>query len=374
MNYEDRVAACQQRLGESSADGLVLFPSVNMQYLSGFTDEPMERHLFLLVAEDGAPVFVAPELYATEIREASRVEDIRTYDDGEDPMELVEEAASDLGIEDGRLLVDDQMWAQFTQDLRGTLPEAEFGLASDVVGPLRVRKDDAEIDALRRAGEVADAAMRDVRDLGAEAVGMTEAELAQFVEERLAAHGGSGMSFEPIVGSGPNGAKPHHRHGDRKIEPGDPVVFDFGTRVDGYPSDQTRTVVFGGEPPNDFENVHETVRKAQKAAVETVEPGIPAEAVDVASREVIADAGYGEEFIHRTGHGLGLEVHEDPYIVDGNYTTLEPGMVFSVEPGVYIKGEFGVRIEDIVVVTEDGCERLNDTYRGWLSTGMQEPE
>jgi len=174
-----------------------------------------------------------------------------------------------------------------------------------------------------------------------------------------------GNSFETIVGSGPNGAKPHHGCGDREIRAGEPVVLDFGTRVDGYPSDQTRTLVFDGEPPAEYERVHETVRAAQAAAVEAVEPGVAAEAIDRAARDVIEDAGYGDAFFHRTGHGVGLDVHEEPYIVAGNDRELEPGMVFSVEPGIYLDGRFGCRIEDLVVVTEDGCERLNDTDRGW---------
>lgn len=365
MNYQDRVADCRDRLGDEAADAVVLFPSVDMQYLSGFSDEPMERHLFLFVPEHGSAVFVAPELYATEIRDESWVGDIRTYDDGDNPLEIVKDVAGDLGLGAGALLVDDRMWARFTQDLRSTLPDATFGLASDVLGPVRVRKSDAELSALRRAGEVADTAMQDVRALGSDAVGMTENELAANVEERLSAHGGSSMSFKPIVGSGPNGAKPHHRHGDREIQAGDPVVFDFGTRVDGYPSDQTRTVVFAEAPPVGFEDVHSTVRDAQQAAIEVIESGIRAETVDTAARAVISDAGYGDEFIHRTGHGVGLEVHEEPYIVSGNDRLLEEGMVFSVEPGVYLEGEFGVRIEDLVVVTENGCERLNNTDRGW---------
>lgn len=365
MNFEERVAACQKQLAVEDAEGVVLFPSVDMQYLSGFTDEPMERQLFLILAEDGEPAFVAPELYESHIEDDSRVDDVRTYGDGDDPLALVEEVADDLDVGEGRLLVDDRMWAQFTLDLRETFPEADFGLASEVIGELRVRKADVEVDALRRAGATADAAMADVRDLGSDAVGMTEAELAAYIEDRLAAHGGEETSFAPIIGSGPNGAKPHHRHGDREIDFGDPVVLDFGTRIDGYPSDQTRTVVFAGDPPSEFESVHEIVREAQQAAVETIQPGVPAEAVDAAAREVVADAGYGDAFIHRTGHGLGLEVHEDPYIVSGNDERLQEGMVFSVEPGVYLDSEFGVRIEDIVVVTTDGCERLNDTSRHW---------
>jgi len=365
VNYQERVASCQERLAGGDADALVLFPSVDMEYLSGFTDEPMERHLFLVVAQDDDPVFVAPELYESHIEDDAWVEDIRTYGDGGDPLAVVTDVSAELGIQGGRVLVDDRMWAQFTLDLRGALPDADFGLASEVLAPLRMRKDSREVDALRRAGAAADAAMQDVRALGSDAIGMTEAELAGYVEDRLAAHGGTGTSFDPIVGSGPNGARPHHRHGDREITRGDPVVFDFGTRIDGYPSDQTRTVVFAGDPPAAFETVHEVVAEAQQAACETVQPGIPAEAVDAAARDVIADAGYGDQFIHRTGHGLGLEVHEEPYVVSGNDQTLQEGMVFSVEPGVYVDGEFGVRIEDIVVVTADGCERLNDTSRNW---------
>jgi len=156
---------------------------------------------------------------------------------------------------------------------------------------------------------------------------------------------------------------PHHTHGDREIRTGEPVVLDFGTRVDGYPSDQTRTLVFGDEPSERVREVHDLVCRAQQAGVEAVEPGVTAGAVDAAAREVIADAGYADQFVHRTGHGVGLAVHEAPYIVGDNDRELEPGMVFSVEPGVYLDGEFGVRIEDLVVVTEDGCERLNETER-----------
>jgi Xaa-Pro aminopeptidase len=363
--FEDRTRRCQRRLRERDAAGVVLFPSPNLYYLGGFQEDPSERHLFLLVPSEGDPAFVAPELYDEQLRGATWVEDVRLWSDGDDPVELTREAASDLGMTAGELLVDSTMWARFTQDLRAALPDADWRLADEVLGPLRVRKDEAERHALGRAGEAADAAMRDVRDLGEDAVGMTETELARFVEERLVAHGGDGTSFETIVGSGPNGAKPHHHRSDREVEAGDPVVFDFGTRVDGYPSDQTRTVVFGGDPPENYEAVHAVVREAQQAAVEAVEPGVSAGAVDAAARDVVEEAGYGDEFIHRTGHGVGLEVHEEPYIVAGSDRELAAGMVFSVEPGVYLPGEFGVRIEDLVAVTADGCEPLNDTERGW---------
>jgi Xaa-Pro aminopeptidase len=362
---ERRTRACQEHLRGGPADAVICFPSTNLRYLTGFVEEPGERHLLLFVPATGDPVFLVPDLYEHQVREASWVGDVRTWTDGDDPREAVAEVADDLGLAGGHLLVDDTMWARFTQDLRAVLPEATFGLASEVLADLRVRKDDTEIDALRRAGAVADRVVADLRDLGPEAVGLTEAELAREIETRLGDAGGAGVSFDPVVGSGPNGAKPHHRHGDRVIEAGDPVVLDFGTRVDGYPSDQTRTVVFDGEPPEQFAEVHRVVREAQQAAVDAIRPGVSAESVDAAAREVIESAGYGEQFVHRTGHGVGLDVHEEPYIVAGNDRELDAGMVFSVEPGVYLPGEFGVRIEDLVVVTEDGCERLNDTDRGW---------
>jgi len=311
------------------------------------------------------PLFFVPELAAEQIADRTPVDDVRTWGDAEGPADPLAALCSELGLDGSRLLVDETMWARFTQLLESTLPNATFGLADELLADLRMRKDDAELAALRAAAEAADTAMMAVRDLGSEAVGMTEAELATRIEAELAAAGGAELSFEPIVGSGPNGAMPHHTHGDRVIEAGEPVVLDFGTRVDGYPSDQTRTVVFDGEPDDEFRTVHELVRRAQTAAIEAIEPGVTAGDVDAAARNVIETAGYGERFIHRTGHGVGLDIHEEPTIVDGSDRLLEPNMVFSVEPGVYLPGEFGVRIEDLVVVTPDGCERLNTTPREW---------
>ncbi|WP_458209469.1 M24 family metallopeptidase [Haladaptatus sp. NG-SE-30] len=365
--FAERTRRCQQRLRAVGADAVVLFPSTNLFYVSGFREHPGERHLFLFVPVSGDPVFVVPDMYGEQIAEASWVADVRTWSDGDDPLDLVSTVADNLDLHGGHLLVDDAMWALFTQDLRSTLPQATFGLASEVLEPLRMRKDDSEIETLRRAGELADEVCVEIREMGEDAIGMTERELAQEIERRLADAGGEEPAFDTIVGSGPNGAKPHHGHGERQIDYGDPVVLDFGAFVDGYPGDQTRTVVFAGTPPEEFDRVHRAVREAQRAGVEAVEPGVTAESVDRTTREVIESYGYGEQFIHRTGHGVGLDVHEGPYIVSGNDRELEPGMVFSVEPGVYIPGEFGVRIEDLVVVTEDGSERLNDSPRTWHS-------
>lgn len=356
-DYEGRTRTCQEAL--STGECLVLFPGPNLRYLTGFHDEPMERHLLLFVPREGEPMFLAPAMYDEQAGE-TWISEIRLWDDGEDPRTYLEAILS--AIDPGRLLVDDRLWARFTQDLRAAT-SAEFGLASEVIAELRIRKDEAEIDAIRRASTLTDRISEEVREL--DATGMTERELAREIDSTVADAGGEGPSFETIVGSGPNGARPHHRHGSREIAVGDPVVLDFGTRVDRYPSDQTRTHVFSGDPPEGFAEVHRVVREAQQAAVETVEPGVSAEAVDRAAREVIERAGYGEAFTHRTGHGVGIEIHEPPYIVAGNSRKLEEGMIFSVEPGIYFEGEFGVRIEDLVVVTETGCERLNDSSREW---------
>ncbi|RRJ28159.1 M24 family metallopeptidase [Halocatena pleomorpha] len=363
--FERRTRACQQRLRDQKAEAVVLFPSRNLQYTTSVVEEPSERHLFFIVPARGEPVFVVPELYGEQLRAETWVADVRTWADSDDPLTLIKTVVEDSSIDpQNRLLVDDTMGARFTQELRSLFPAATFGLASEVLGPLRRRKDDAELDALRAAATITDEVVASLRELGSDAVGLTETELAAVIEKQLQAAGGTGVSFAPIIGSGPNGADPHHRHGDREIRAGEPVVLDFGTRADGYPSDQTRTLVFDGNPPAAVADVHEIVRNAQAAAVDAVAPGVTASAVDDAARDVIESAGYGEQFIHRTGHGVGLDVHEEPYIVADNDRTLKPGMVFSIEPGVYVPGEFGVRIEDLVVVTEDGCERLNHADRG----------
>lgn len=374
FDYEGRTRACQSAL--SPGECLVLLPGPNLQYLTGFRDEPSERHFLLFVPRAGEPILLAPTMYDEQLSE-TWLSDMRLWDDHENPRDRLDAIVFEINPD--RVLVDDRMWARFTQDLRAAT-DAEFGLASEALADLRIRKDDAEIGAIERASALADRVSEEIRTLGEKAIDTTERDLAREIDSRLAEAGGEDPAFETIVASGPNGARPHHRRSSREIEAGDPVVLDFGARVDGYPSDQTRTVVFGaeprsakesgdelrsGEPPAGFEDVHDVVREAQQAAIDRIEPGVPAEAVDAAAREVIERAGYGEAFTHRTGHGVGCEVHEPPYIVAGNSRELESGMVFSVEPGIYLEGEFGVRIEDLVCVTDDGARRLNGSSRSW---------
>jgi Xaa-Pro aminopeptidase len=237
--------------------------------------------------------------------------------------------------------------------------------ARTIIGALRARKDDHELDALRRAAAGADAALADL--LRHPLLGRSEIDVAHELAELLVTHGHAVAAFT-IVASGPNGASPHHRPTARVIGPGDAVVVDFGGELDGYYSDTTRTVVVG-EPSEELQRVHDVVREAQAAATAVVRPGVEIRAVDRAARDVIEAAGYGERFIHRTGHGIGLDVHEPPYAAADDDTVLEPGMTFSVEPGIYLDGRFGVRIEDIVAVTTDGVESLTDAPRELVRVG-----
>ncbi|WP_293032715.1 Xaa-Pro peptidase family protein [Natronococcus sp.] len=379
--FDARIETCRRRLETVGAELLVCFPSPNLTYLTGFVESPSERHFLLFVPRTGSPAIVAPAMYEAQL-ESLDVPNVRLWDDETDPLTAVGDVLEGMafgtadGTADPTVLLDDRMWTTFNHDLRSLLPEAEFGLASAVLEELRIRKDETELAALRRAGSIADRVSLEIRSRGEELVETTEAELASEIDSLLASEGGGEPAFETIVAAGPNGARPHHHPGDREIERGDPVVLDFGAFVESdleagtarYPGDQTRTIVVG-EPSAEYERVHEAVREAQQAAVEAVEPGLEAGKIDRVARSVIEEAGYGDAFVHRTGHGVGLEVHEPPYITAGNDRELEPGMVFSIEPGIYLEGQFGVRIEDLVAVTEEGCERLNDSPRGWESGG-----
>jgi Xaa-Pro aminopeptidase len=257
----------------------------------------------------------------------------------------------------GRYTISDSAWAMHLLGLQRTLPGTSYVSLTEGLPMLRAIKDEHELARLATAGAGADAAFEEI--LGVRFAGRTENEVAVDLAALLRKHGHSTVDFT-IVGSGPNGANPHHEAGPRTIQPGDAVVLDFGGLCDGYGSDTTRTVCVG-EPSEEVRTVYEVVRQAQQAAFEAVRPGVPCQEIDRVARQVIADAGYGEYFVHRVGHGIGLSTHEPPYMVEGEQQPLVPGMCFSIEPGIYLPGRFGVRIEDIVTVTEDGGRRLNNT-------------
>lgn len=347
-------------IAEASAlgfDALVVPPSPDLVYLCGYDPMPLERPTLLVLGPERPPTMLVPELEAPLASAAvgAPAIELAPWRDGVDPYA----AAATLLPGGGRVAIGDRLWATHLLALQSAAPALSFSPASAVMARLRARKDPDELDALRRAGAAADATFADITTLPF--AGRRERDVAEDLARLLVAHGHARADFT-IVASGPNSASPHHEPGERTIAEGDVVVLDFGGELDGYYSDTTRTVTVG-DPTTEAAEVHEVVRAAQAAACERVRPGASAQDVDRAARAVIADAGYGDRFIHRTGHGIGLEVHEPPYIIEGNELRLEAGMAFSVEPGIYLEGRLGVRIEDIVAVTDDGVERLNTSSR-----------
>jgi Xaa-Pro aminopeptidase len=356
----DRLARAQQATRAAGVDAVLVSPGADLRYLTGYVALPLERLTCLVLPAQGDAVLVVPRLEqpAAAASPVGRLDvELLPWDEGEDPYAVV---AGVLGADAGFVALDNHMWAEKVLALRAAMPAAEQSLAGPILRELRMRKNAAEVAALRRAGQAIDSVHARMGEwLRA---GRTEHEVGRDIADAILDAGHETVDFV-IVGSGPNGASPHHELSDRVIEPGDPVVVDIGgTTAEGYCSDSTRVYAVG-EPPKEFRDYYDVLLTAQKAACEHVRPGVTCASVDAAARDVIEDAGHGEHFIHRTGHGIGLESHEDPYIIAGNDLPLEPGMTFSVEPGIYLAGRHGARIEDIVVCTEDGVERLNVTPR-----------
>ncbi|MFL5799833.1 MAG: M24 family metallopeptidase [Actinomycetota bacterium] len=355
--FDDRLRRAVTATREAELGALLLTPSADLRYLTGY-DAPAFERLTCLVLRPGAdPVLLVPELErprAAASPVGERIE-LASWPDGEDPYAVLGGMVSGQGV----VAVSDMTWAVHLLGLQRAVPGATWRAGSAVVSSLRERKDPQELELLARAARGADEAFRRVTAL--RMGGLREEEVAEALDGLLREHGHDTVEFT-IVASGPNGASPHHEPGARPIRAGEEVVMDFGGTVGGYCSDITRTVVVE-RPPDGFSQVYDVVQEAQEAAFRAVRPGVAAEDVDAAAREVIAMAGYGEHFVHRTGHGIGLDVHEPPYIVTGNREPLEPGMCFSIEPGIYLEGRYGVRIEDIVTVTETGAQRLNRASR-----------
>ena len=333
-------------LRERGLSALLLSAGSDLAYLAGYRIHGSERLTCLVVPASGAATLVVPALEAPRATVAAPGLAQRSWQETEDPYALV---ASLVGGS-GNVAVSDQMWALFVLHLQSALGGRGFELASSVTRELRMRKDKIERDALRAVAEAADRAYG--RILDAPFAGRREQEVAADLAAALRDEGHDEVAFT-IVASGPNGASPHHQTGDRVIATGETVVLDFGGTREWYCSDITRTVVVGAAEI-EMTRVHDTVRRAQEAGYKAARSGASAESVDAASRKVITDAGYGKFFIHRTGHGIGLDGHEHPYLVSGNRETLGPGMSFSIEPGIYLPGRFGVRIEDIAIIGDDG--------------------
>ena len=367
--YAARLAVCREAIVRREFVALLIGVGPDLRYLTGFVGEPMERLTLLVIPKRGPVWFVVPKLEAAK---AAATPPARTGSIEIVPFEETEDAAARVAnllagarLDSGdsaweKIGLSDRLWAIHVLQLQRALPGRHFEPASVVLRDLRQIKDSDEAVLLRLAAQAAD---RTVDAIAAgPLVGRTEADVSREIRSRLIAEGHDLADFA-IVGSGPNGASPHHDAGDRVIRAGEPVVLDLGGTLAGYLSDTTRTIWVAGDtgiqPDPEFVRVYDLVRRAQAEATASVRPGVSAESIDAAARRVIEADGYGDRFTHRVGHGIGLEVHEDPFMVAGNATPLRPGMAFSVEPGVYLPDRWGVRLENIVMCTEDGVEILN---------------
>jgi Xaa-Pro aminopeptidase len=387
-----RLDRTRQAMGAAGIEALLLSLGADLPWLTGYTAMPLERLTMLVLPADrlgatpvgsrgpagptaaagptgaagpadpaaaaaGQPVLVVPELEAARVDPIPEVFSIRPWAETEDPLAIVTEILRGCASSRPVLAISDRAWATFLLRFQQLVPGASWRLASEVTAPLRSVKDDAEVAALAAASAAADRVAASLLGGDIKLVGQTERQVSAELTRRLLEEGHDKVNFA-IVASGPNSASPHHEPTERTIKSGEPVVCDFGGSLDGYCSDMTRTV-FTGPPPPELEHMYEVVAEAQAAGVLAAQLGSPCSAVDAAARHVISDAGFGEYFIHRTGHGIGLEEHEDPYMVAGNSTPIAAGHAFSVEPGIYVPGRWGVRIEDIVTATVDGPVSLN---------------
>jgi Xaa-Pro aminopeptidase len=355
LHRVDRVRSAMIDLG---VDVVLLSVGPDLPYLTGYTAMPLERLTMLVLPRDGAATLVVPRLEAPRVVERPELFALRPWSETEDPVALVAGLVGTANV----VAVGDRTWARFVIDLIGHLPAAGFRRASEIVGPIRARKDDAEIAALQAAGSAADRVARQLQSGDIPLVGHTEAEVSADLSARLLVEGHDKVNFA-IVAAGEDAASPHHHAGTRVIRRGDVVLCDFGGTMDEYCSDITRCVSLG-EPASDVAEAYAVLHEAQQAAVSAAVVGTRCEEVDATARRIIDAAGFGEQFFHRTGHGIGMEEHEDPYIVEGNRLALAPGHAFSVEPGIYVSGKWGLRLEDIVLATDEGPQPLNRAEHG----------
>jgi Xaa-Pro aminopeptidase len=363
----DRLSRARAATAAAGIDALLISPGPDLAYLTGYDAKPLERLTCLVLPADGDPRLVAPGLEEAAAL-ASPVGalgiEVVTWAETDDPYELT---ASLLPTGVSTVALDNHMWAEKVLAFRKAVPGARQVLANQVVAGLRMRKSPVEVAHLRDAGAAIDRVHARMGEWLRP--GRSEREVARDIGDAIVAEGHVQVDFI-IVGSGPNGASPHHDVSDRVIGAGEPVVVDIGgTTPAGYCSDCTRNYVAGGPAPNEYMDYFAVLSEAQQAQRAYARPGVSAESVDRVGREIIAAAGLGEAFLHRTGHGIGMETHEDPYIVEGNALVLETGMAFSIEPGIYLRGRHGARIEDIVVTTDDGIEVLNNTSRELVRLG-----
>ena len=351
--FLNRLQRVREQMQRTNTDVLLLSVGLDLPWLTGYHAMPLERLTMLVVPRDGEASLVIPRLEAPRVTEQPGVFTMVPWNETDDPVAITARLVGRART----IAVGDQMWARFLVDLLPLVANVEWRRAVDVIGPLRMIKDAAEIAALRAAGAAVDRIAAELQAGRIPLVGRTEAQISADLSARILAEGHDVVNFA-IVAAGENAASPHHHPGSRVVKPGEIVLCDFGGTMNGYCSDITRCVHVG-EPPSDLRRAYDVLFEAQRASVASAVVGASCESVDEAARRIITDGGFGEFFVHRTGHGIGMDAHEDPYIVSGNTAPLVPGHAFSIEPGIYLPGKWGMRLEDIVVASADGPDPMN---------------
>ncbi|PLS18307.1 aminopeptidase P family protein [Bacillus sp. M6-12] len=362
MVYPKRIEKAQQLLAELNIEAVVVTSPSNFYYFSGIWLDSHERLQAIVIKKNGKPNMIVHEMSREEV-DSTDLFLKAFWKDGEASLEVLAKSLP----ESGTISIDNQWPSQNLLTLMKLNSNLTFEDSTNVIGWCRLKKDELEIELLRRSAAVADVVIQQAIEFIQP--GLTEKYVAEEIKRFFAAHKVDELSFYPIVGTGRNGAIPHHLSDETVIAEGDMVVIDMGGIKDHYCSDMTRTILASGEPSAEMKKVYGIVKRAQEEAVKAVRPGVPLKNIDNIAREIISQEGYGANYTHRTGHGLGIEVHEEPYVTSNNEQLLEEGMVISVEPGIYLEGKFGVRIEDIVVVTATGSERLNNVSRDLITSG-----
>jgi len=354
--FEDTVKKAQEIMKNRGLGAIFLHPGVNTYYFTGLMKASFERLLTVIIPDEGEPVAVVPGFEVESLMKYSKIKyrDVRGWSEDQDPYILVGRVVEELGKSKSTIGIDGKMEYIFFEGIQRALPCARFIGAADVLNELRLIKSRDEVELMRKAARIICKAIKAAFE--SVSSGRTEIEVSEVLHGEIRRHGGLSRGYGNVF-FGPTSALPHPQSSEKKIESGEIVLIDVGAQYQWYFSDVTRAAVLG-QPTEKQKRLYGIVLNAQKTACEAVRPGIEAQELDRTARRIIREAGFGQNFRHRLGHGLGLEVHEGPYIVEGNRLRLRPGMTHSVEPGIYLLGEFGIRIEDDVAVTEKGCDNL----------------
>ena len=340
---------------EREIDALWLIPSANMYYITGFWPTSQGGNILSLLSKSGEAIFIVPEMYYEQVSKQSWIKDIRIWKERKEFDNILKDSVKELHLSSAKVSIEDRIWAEFLMRIKKNFRGIKLSLASDILKGLRINKSGEEIKSMKKAGKIASETMNAITKKID--VGMTELEISGLIGYEGRKRGSERMSFDTITSFSNHSSKPHNEPGVKKVKKKDIIMIDLGPRFKKYCSDITRTF-FIGKPSEEVIKVYKATEQTQKKALSSVKPNMKASDIDKAARDVFKEYGYERYFIHGTGHGVGLDIHEEPYLTKESKSVIEEGMTFTIEPGIYIHNRFGIRIEDTLLVTDDGYEVL----------------